>query len=266
MLGTLIVLILLLFFLAGIPVAFSIGITSILYIIITHDVSFLVISQRLVNSLDSFPLMAIPFFVLAGRLMNACTATDRIFDFANNLVGRVRGGLGHVNVLASMLFAGMSGSAVADASGLGAVEMKAMTDKGYDKNFSAAITASSSVIGPIIPPSIPAVIYGSMVSVSVGRLFLGGVIPGVVLGVSFMIRIFVVSRKRNYPRGKNINLFSIAKSFATSFPALLMPIILLGGIVIGFFTPTEAAAVSCGYALFLWIFVYRSFSIKRFLN
>lgn len=264
MLAILIILTLLIFFLTGIPVAFALGIVSTIYIFITKEVSMISIAQRMINSLDSFPLMAIPFFVLAGRLMNSSGATNKIFEFANNLVGHLKGGLGYVNVLASMLFAGMSGSAVADASGLGAVEMEAMINNGYDKNFSAAITGASAIIGPIIPPSIPMVIYGSVVSVSVGRLFLGGIIPGVLLGLAFMIRIFLISKKRNFPCGEKQKLKKILKSFISSAPALFLPIIILGGIVSGIFTPTEAAAIAVIYSIFLAIFVYKCFDFKQF--
>lgn len=265
MLLAIIIGVLLLLFGLGVPVAFSMGLSALLYILISGDVPLMVASQRMLNSLDSFPLMAIPFFVLAGQLMNSSGATERIFKFASCVVGPIRGGLGHVNVLASMLFAGMSGSAVSDASGLGAVEIKAMTQQGYDKNFSAAVTGATSIIGPIIPPSIPMVVYGSMVGVSVGRLFLGGIIPGILLGVAFMVYVWWVSKKRNYPYGQKTTLSELGKEFISSFPALLMPILLLGGIVSGICTPTEAAALSALYAVILGV-VYKSITFKSFLN
>jgi C4-dicarboxylate transporter DctM subunit len=239
-----------------VPVAFSLGLAAVAYMLMSGDVSLLVIPQRMINSLDSFPLMAIPFFVLTGRLMNSCGATDHVFSFANSLVGRFRGGLGHVNVFANMIMAGMSGSAVADASGLGVVLMEAMQKQGYGKKFAAALTGSAAIIGPIIPPSIPMVIYGSLVNVSVGRLFLGGIGPGVLLGLSFMTRVYVLSVKRGYPRGEKTSLGGVLRQFKTSLPALMLVVVLIGGILSGYFTPTEAAAVSGIYALFLGIFVY----------
>lgn len=239
-----------------VPVAFSLGLAAVAYMVMSGDVSLLVIPQRMINSLDSFPLMAIPFFVLTGRLMNSCGATEHVFSFANSLVGRFRGGLGHVNVFANMIMAGMSGSAVADASGLGVVLIEAMQKQGYSKKFAAALTGSAAIIGPIIPPSIPMVIYGSLVNVSVGRLFLGGIGPGVLLGLSFMTRVYVLSVKRGYPRGEKTSLGGVLRQFKTSLPALMLVVVLIGGILSGYFTPTEAAAVSGIYALFLGIFVY----------
>jgi C4-dicarboxylate transporter DctM subunit len=239
-----------------VPVAFSLGLASVAYMVMSGDVSLFVIPQRMINALDSFPLMAIPFFVLTGRLMNSCGATEHIFSFANSLVGRFPGGLGHVNVFANMIMAGMSGSAVADASGLGVVMLEAMQKQGYSKKFAAALTGAAAIIGPIIPPSIPMVIYGSMVNVSVGRLFLGGVVPGVLLGLSFMTRVYVLSVKRAYPRGERIGFREVLRQLKTSTPALLLVVLLIGGILTGYFTPTEAAAVSAVYALFLGVFVY----------
>ena len=161
-----------------------------------------------------------------------------------------------MNVLANMIMAGMSGSAVADASGLGLVLMKAMEKHGYGKKFAAALTGSAAIIGPIIPPSIPFVIYGSLVNVSVGRLFLGGIIPGVLLGLAFMTRVYILSVKRGYPRGEKSNFLDLLRNLRTTGPALFLVILLIGGILTGYFTPTEAAAVSAVYALFLGIFVY----------
>jgi C4-dicarboxylate transporter, DctM subunit len=240
-----------------VPVAFSLGLASVAYMLIGGDVSLLVIPQRMVNSLDSFPLMAIPFFVLAGQLMNSCGATEHIFGFANSLVGRFRGGLGYVNVFANMIMAGMSGSAVADASGLGTVIIPAMEKQGYGKKFSAAVTGSAAIIGPIIPPSIPMVIYGALVNVSVGRLFLGGFVPGVMLGLAFMARVYILSRRRNYPCGERVSFSEVFRQLRISAPALLLVVLLIGGILSGLFTPTEAAAVCCAYALFLGVFVYK---------
>jgi tripartite ATP-independent transporter DctM subunit len=255
-----------LLFALRVPIAFSMAWIAVTYMLLIGDASFVVIPQRMVNALDSFPLMAIPFFVLTGRLMNSCGATDHIFGFANSLVGHLRGGLGHVNVVANMIMAGMSGSAVADASGLGVVLLRAMERQGYGKKFAAALTGSAAIIGPIIPPSIPFVIYGSLVNVSVGRLFLGGIGPGVLLGLSFMTRVYILSVKRDYPRGERTKLLDLLRSFKTSAPALFLVFLLIGGILSGYFTPTEAAAVSAIYALFLGIFVYPRLTLATLIE
>jgi tripartite ATP-independent transporter DctM subunit len=253
-------------FVLRVPVAFALGLSAVAYMVLGGDVSLLVIPQRMVNGLDSFPLMAIPFFVLAGQLMNSCGATEHIFGFANSLVGRFRGGLGYVNVVANMIMAGMSGSAVADASGLGTVIIPAMEKQGYGKKFSAAVTGSAAIIGPIIPPSIPMVIYGALVNVSVGRLFLGGFVPGVMLGVAFMVRVYLISRRRNYPCGQAVPVMDVLRQLRTSAPALLLVVLLIGGILSGLFTPTEAAAVCCAYAIFLGVFVYQGLTFSRFVS
>jgi len=209
-----------------------------------------------------FTLLAIPFFILAGNLMNTGGITNRIFQFANSLIGHVKGGLGHVNVLASLIFSGMSGSAVADAAGLGLIEIKAMDDAGYDRKFSAAITAASSTIGPVVPPSIPFVIYGSITNTSVGKLFLAGFIPGLLMAVSMMVAVSIIARIRNYPKGKRASLKEIWESFSAAILPILTPVIIIGGILFGLFTPTEAAVVACVYALFLGLVVYREIRIR----
>jgi tripartite ATP-independent transporter DctM subunit len=216
----------------------------------------------MVTGIDSFVLLAIPFFMLTGRLMNQGGITDRIFEFARTLIGPIRGGLAHANVLASMIFAGMSGSAVADAGGLGLVEIKAMTDQGYRKEFSAAVTVASSTIGPIIPPSIPMVIYGAMAEVSVGRLFLGGFLPGLLMGLALMATIYLMSYREQFPQDRGYSLKAIGRAFRDSFLPLLTPVILIGGIVSGIFTPTEAAAVAAVYAFLLGFLVYRTVQVR----
>jgi tripartite ATP-independent transporter DctM subunit len=214
-------------------------------------------TQMSTGTITSFLLLAFPLFTLAGRLMNTGGVTRRIFDFAETVIGWVPGGLGHVNVMASMIFAGMSGSAVADIGGLGVVEIKGMREKGYDDDFSAAITIASSTIGPIIPPSAPLVLYAVMANESVGRLFLGGILPGVLMGIALMIMVYVYSRNKNYavsPRPTLAALWAHGKSVLLP---LLNPVIILSGMVGGIFTPTEAAAVAVAYALCLGKFVYR---------
>lgn len=245
--------------LLGVPVAVSMGFTAAATFIILGQPNILtMVPQRMYASTTSFTLLAIPFFILAGNLMNTGGITERIFRFARALVGHIWGGLGQVNVIASMIFSGMSGAAVADAAGLGMIEMKAMKDNGYDWRFSAAITAASSTIGPVIPPSIPLVIYGFLTEVSVGRLFLAGVIPGVLMGIALMIAVYCVSKKRNYPRDTRAPLAEIVISAKEAFLPLMTPVIIVGGILSGQFTPTEASVIACLWALILGLVIYRT--------
>lgn len=246
----------------SVPVAIALGVSVILAITFFTHLPILGMVQRMITGIDSFVLLSIPFFMLTGRLMNEGGITDRIFNFARCLVGHIRGGLAHANVLASMLFAGMSGSAVADAGGLGMVEIKAMTQQGYSKDFAAAVTVASSTIGPIIPPSIPMVIYGAMAEVSVGRLFLGGFIPGVLMGLMVMAMIYLMSLWENMPKDSLPSLKKLWISFREAFLPLLTPVILIGGIVSGVFTPTEAASVAVVYAFILSFFVYKTVKLR----
>lgn len=246
----------------SVPIAISLGIAVIITVSLFTPFPLLGMAQRMVTGIDSFVLLAIPFFMLTGRLMNEGGITDRLFDFARSLVGPIRGGLAHANVLASMIFAGMSGSAVADAGGLGMVEIKAMTEQGYRREFAAAVTVASSTIGPIIPPSIPMVIYGAMAEVSVGRLFLGGFIPGVLMGLALMVLIYLWSFREAMPRDPGYSLQRVWTTFRDAFLPLLTPVILLGGIVSGIFTPTEAAAVAAMYAFFLSFVIYRTVGLR----
>ncbi|PKM54600.1 MAG: ABC transporter permease [Firmicutes bacterium HGW-Firmicutes-5] len=250
--------------LLGVPIAVSLGITSIgAFILLGESQNLLMMAQRMYASTTGFTLLAIPFFILAGNLMNTCGITRKIFDFAEASVGHVWGGLGQVNIIASVIFSGMSGAAVADAAGLGMIEIKAMTDSGYDKKFSAAITAASSTIGPVIPPSIPFVIYGAMTGVSVGSLFLAGFLPGILMAITMIIAVSIISRKRNYPRQPKQSLGKRFETFKKAFLPLLMPVIIIGGILSGWFTATEAAVVACIYALLLDGIVYHELSIKN---
>lgn len=243
-------------------IALAIGIAVAVSIAFFSNLSLAVLVQRLVVGIDSFVFLAIPLFVLAGNMMNAGGITDRIFTFARALIGHVRGGLGHANVVASMIFAGMSGSAVADAAGLGVIEIKAMDDQGYPREFSAAITVASSIIGPIIPPSIPMILYGALAEVSVGRLFLGGIIPGLLVGLSIMILVYIFSVRHNYPRDAKISLKEFWDRFIKAIFPVLTPVIILGGIVGGVFTPTEAGAVAVFYAFILSFIFYRTLSLR----
>jgi tripartite ATP-independent transporter DctM subunit len=252
--------------LLGIPIAISLAGSCLIYVMMTGRVPDVVVVHRMVNGIDSFPLLAIPFFILAGNLMNNGGITSRIFDFAKALMGWMRGGLGHVNVGASIVFSGMSGAAVADAGGLGTIEIKAMRDAGYDQEFAVGITAASSTIGPIIPPSLPMVIYGVMASVSVGQLFAAGLIPGLLMGLVLMIMITVLARRRGYPRDAIFSIPVLWHSFRHAFLSLLTPLIIVGGIISGVFTPTEAAIAAVVYALFLGAVVYRILTWRRLLK
>jgi len=241
----------------GFPVAFCLGITSLAALWVA-DIPLALIAQRMFTGIDSFPLMAVPFFVLAGELMNRGGTTERLIDFANVLVGRIRGGLAHTNIVASMFFGGISGSAVADTSAMGTILVPGMVQKGYDKGFSAAVTAASSTMGPIIPPSIFMVIMGVTTGVSIGGLFAAGFIPGLILGLSMMGLSYYLALRRNYPRDDTpFSLARLGRSFKSAGPALLAPLIILGGILGGVFTPTEAAVVAVFYALLVGLFVYR---------
>ncbi len=249
--------------LLGVPIAVSLGITSIgAFILLGESQNLLMMAQRMYSSTTGFTLLAIPFFILAGNLMNTSGITHKIFKFAESSVGHVWGGLGQVNIIASVIFSGMSGAAVADAAGLGMIEIKAMTDSGYDKKFAAAITAASSTIGPVIPPSIPFVIYGAMTGVSVGSLFLAGFIPGILMAVTMIIAVSIISRKRNYPRQAKQSAKMRWQAFREAFFPLMTPVIIIGGILSGWFTATEAAIIACIYALLLDLIVYRELSLK----
>jgi tripartite ATP-independent transporter DctM subunit len=240
----------------GIPIAFCLGITAAVSLVML-DLPLGVVAQRIFTGIDSFPLMAVPFFVLAGDLMNYGGTTMRLVRFSNALVGWVRGGLAHTNIVASMFLAGISGSAVADASAIGGILIPGMVKEGYDVDFSAAVTASASTMGPIIPPSILMVIYGVTTGVSIGALFAAGFIPGVLIGFSLMAVAYVIARKRNYPKLAMMSLPEFVTAFRKAIFALLAPVIILGGILAGVFTPTEAAAVAVAYAFFVGIFVFR---------
>lgn len=255
--------------LAGMPVGFAMGVTSLLILVVDRgfdSIPYGIVAQRMIYGVNSFPLLAIPFFLLVGRLMNTAGVTDRIFNFCNSLIGHIRGGLGHVNILASMIFAGMSGSAVSDAVGLGQMEIKAMKDEGYDIEFSAAVTAASATIGPIVPPSIPMVLFGVLGNVSIGSLFIGGVIPGIMMGLFMMVTVTIVARKRGYPLRTRSNLKSVMIATSRAFFPLLSPAILIGGIWLGLFTPTEAAAVAVVYSLFLGLLLYRELNFKTLVK
>jgi tripartite ATP-independent transporter DctM subunit len=250
----------------GMPVAIALGGSSLLFVLITGQVPDVVVVHRMVNGVDSFPLLAVPFFILAGSLMNAVGITNRIFAFATACVGWMPGGLGHVNIGASVIFAGMSGAAVADAGGLGTIEIKAMRDAGYDTDFSVGVTAASSTIGPIIPPSLPMVIYGVMASASIGQLFAAGFIPGLLMAAALMLMVGWFAHKRNYPRDSSFSFKVLWTTFKRAFMSLMTPIIIVGGILTGIFTPTEAASAAVAWALFLGLIWYRTLNLRRFVR
>lgn len=248
----------------GMPVAFTLYVVSVIYLLLNGGI--VLAPQKIISGLNSFPLLAVPFFIFSGLLMNSAGITDKMFKFARDLTGHFTGSLGHVNVMASLLFSGMSGSAHADAGGLGQLEIKAMRDEGYDDGFAGAITAASSVIGPLMPPSIPIVIYGVMSGASVGALFLAGVVPALLCAASLMVMVYFIAKKKGYPVYPRASFKVICHSFKDAGLALLTPVLIIGGIFSGIVTPTEAAVVASLYAMFLGFVVYRELTLKRFVE
>lgn len=248
----------------GMPIGFVLGVTSLVAILKLGIPNLMtIIPSRFYSGCDLFPLMAMPLFILAGEIMNKTYISHRLVNFSTTLIGHIRGGLGHANILASVFFAGITGSAVADTAAIGTMLIPAMDKAGYDRKFSAALTAASSCIGPIIPPSSIMVIYGSFMGVSIAGLFAAGLIPGLLMAPLLMILTYRTAKKENYPKAKKRASFSeILVSVKSSSLALLMPIIILGGILTGFFTPTEAGAVAVVYGLLIGVFVYRNFKIR----
>lgn len=263
--GVILILFLLLVFL-GMPIAYSMLLTGFLYILVTGNVSMSFITQAVVSGSASYTVLAIPFFMLAGELMNRSGITNKMFGFAKTLVGHIPGGLGHVNVLASVLFAGMTGSAAADASGLGNIEINAMLKEGYDPDFAVGVTAASSTIGPIIPPSSPMVLFGVTAGVSIGGLFLGGLTVGVIMAIMMMITVWFIAKRRNYPVLPRAKLRVVGSSFFSALPSLATPVIIVGGMLAGFFTPTEAASVAVMLALVLGFVINRELNGKTLLS
>jgi len=250
----------------GVPVAIALAGSSLIYVMLEGVQPHLVVLHRMIGGIDSFPLLAIPFFIMAGSLMNSAGITNRIYDFALALVGWLKGGLGHVNVVGSVIFAGMSGTAVADAGGLGNIEIKAMRDHGYSVDFAVGITGASSTIGPIIPPSLPFVIYGVMANASIGKLFAAGVIPGLVMALTMMIMVTYYAHTRGWHRDAKFSIVNLWTTFKKAFLPLLTPIILVGGMTTGVFTPTEAAIAATVYAILLGMGVYRTLSLKKLIK
>jgi len=252
-----------LFLLIGAPIAVSLGLGGAVAIFLKGSVPLIIVPQRMFGAMDSFPLMAIPFFVLAGNLMAAGGISRRLIRFANSLAGRVTGGLAIVSVLGGMFFAAISGSGAATTAALGTILIPAMVSKGYNREFSTAVQATSGAIGIIIPPSVPLVLYGIGASVSIGDLFLGGFGPGIIVGMGLMIVAYLISRKEGYGKEKPAPAQEIWAAFKDAYLALLMPVIILGGIYAGVFTPTEAAVVAVVYGYVVGALVYRELNFKQ---
>jgi tripartite ATP-independent transporter DctM subunit len=239
--------------LIGVPIVFAFLVPAIAGFVIFPELPIQLIGPRMANSFLSSSQLAIPLFIFAAQILTDIEVTDDIFGFVNKLVGHVRGGLAHANVMASIVFAGMSGSSTADAAGLGKVEIDAMNKQGYPLAFSAAVTAASSCIGPIIPPSIPVIVYGSLAGVSIGKLLIGGFMPGLIMAIVMMVQISLIAKRRGFAKTKFAGVRAIWQSFGKALPGLMVPVILIGGMLFGIFTPTEAAVVAVVYAIFIGI-------------
>lgn len=248
----------------GTPIAFTIGIISFLGIAMLETIPLITVFQKMFKGLDSFVLLAVPLFILAANLMNSGKISEKLVQFSVALVGHIRGGLAHANVVVSMFFAGLSGSSTADTAGIGKILIPHMEKEGYSKETAVAVTAASSTIGGIIPPSIVMVIYGSIASASIGGLFLAGVIPGILIGLSMMVIIYFFSVKRNYPKYERVKVLDILKMALPIIPPLLTPLIIIVGILGGIVTPTEAAVLACVYAFILGKFVYKTLKWRDF--
>lgn len=244
-----------------VPIAYSLGVSALIYLVLS-DIPFNIVAEKMYAGMDSFTMVCIPSFILAGNLMNTGGITKRIVAFCNAFVGHIRGALAYINILASVLFAGISGTALADVASLGSMLIPAMKEEGYDSDFSVAITASTSVVGPIIPPSVPMVIAGTLTNLSIAKLFVGGIVPGLIMGAGFIIPTAIMARKRNYPKHEKVSGREKLKITRQVIWALLMPLILMVGILSGLFTPTEASVVTVLYAFVVGIFIYKEIKIK----
>lgn len=253
--------------LVGLPVGFALATASI-FLMILGGIPFQLFATKFLHSLNSFTLLAVPFFILTGQLMNTGGITKKIFDFANDLVGPIRGGLAQVNILASMIFAGISGAAVADAAGLGTVEIEAMTKRGYNKDITVAVTAASATVGPIIPPSIILVIIGIAGEYSIGGLLLGGLIPGILMGVLMMVLTYLLAKKSpgKYPVTARPPFRKVVMDFSSAIFALGAPIIIVGGVMSGIFTATESGAIAATYSLFVGAFIFKELNLKLIID
>ncbi|PKN35211.1 MAG: C4-dicarboxylate ABC transporter permease [Deltaproteobacteria bacterium HGW-Deltaproteobacteria-19] len=247
----------------GVPIAVALGGSALGYVLLQDGLSLTLLVQTAFAGMSSFPLLAIPLFMLAGNLMNEGGITEDLVRFARLAMGHISGGLGLATILASAIFAAISGSAVATAVAIGAVMLPAMHAAGYDDDVSAAVTATASCMGPVIPPSIPFIIYGVLANVSIAALFLAGILPGIILGLALMTYMVLTARRRGYPLGERTQIRELAKGTVRALPALLMPVLIVGGILGGVFTPTEAAGVAVVYALIVGMFFYRKIRLNR---
>lgn len=264
--GFIVVLAFLILFVLGFPVVIAIGLPSIVYLLL-NDLPLELIAQRTLYALDSFPLVAVPVFLFVGSLMNSAGISKHIYRFADTAVGRLPGGLAQVNIFGSLIFAGMSGSALADIGGIGRIEIDAMKDKGFKPAFAAAVTSSSAIVGPIFPPSIPLILYGTVTGVSVIQLLLGGILPGLLCVAALMVMTAWLSLRRGYPRAARWPTWAeLWRDVKPAAPALLAPILLIGGMLAGWFTPTEIAAVTVCYALLISSLFYRELTWQRLLD
>ena len=248
------------------PISIALGITSVVMLLTQTDLKLMVVAQRMFTGIDSFPLMAIPFFILSGHLMNAGGTTQRLITFCNALVGRLRGGLANISIVGNMIMAGISGSSVADASALGSIIIPAMKKEGYDADYAAAVNATASTIGIIIPPSIPMILLGVVASVSIRDLFIGGAVPGLVTGLVLMSISTYIAFKRGYPKHGRVSFIDGLRLTFVCLPALFMPIAIVGGIVLGIFTPTEAAVIAVLYAMIVGFMIYRELTWRKTLQ
>ena len=253
-----------LFLVLRFPIAFALGLSCLVYLL-AAGIPLIIVPMKLYSGIDVFVLLSIPGFIMAGNLMNQGGLTEKIIDFCNRLVGHIRGGLALANIAASMLFAGISGTAISDTASIGSVMIPAMKKEGYDAPFACAVTAASSTVGPIIPPSVSMIIAATLTGLSVGKLFLAGAIPGFLLGVFLLGLTYYIARKRQYPVHERSSLRQIARSFYGTFWALLMTVVILWGIIGGFFTPTEASIVAVVYALLVGRFVYKRLTFAKAL-
>ena len=249
--------------LINMPIAFALGIATLITLASSDTLPLNSIVTRAFVGVDSFTLLAIPFFIAAGELMNACGITERIVNLSRSIVGHIRGGLAHVTIVSNMFFSGISGSATADASALGSMMIPAMRKNGFDADYAVAVNAAASAMGPIIPPSIMMVIYGSIANVSIAQLFLGGFVPGIMVGIGLMIMAYVIAKHRSYPTPTRAELPPFLPALRHASLALAMPVIILGGIFSGIFTATEAGVVAVVYALLVGTFVYKTLTLRK---
>ncbi|AZO93430.1 TRAP transporter large permease [Halocella sp. SP3-1] len=259
--GTMLILMLI-----GMPIAFTIGVSSLVWLITSSPFPLVVIPQKVFAGIDSWSLLSIPLFLLVGSLMNNGGITNKLIKLVNSFVGHIKGGLGLANVGVSMLFAGISGTALADTASIGAVLIPAMEEDGYDGEFACSVTVSSSIVGPIIPPSMPMILTGSLLSISIGKLFIAGAIPGIILGLALMAMTYYLSIKRGYPSGEKAGFKEMIISLRDALLPLILPIIMVGGIVFGIFTPTESASIGAVIALILGVFVYKTLDFKKLVQ